>query len=57
MKQKKTVKVVWSDGVGTQSREGQLVSDDDVLFLKMLLIDGTELNVAKTRIVALEKFH
>ena len=47
-------KVVWDEDGACRAIRGKIVSDDD-LFLVLQLIDGTELRIAKRRIVKVER--
>ena len=48
------IKVVWKEGDMCHAVNGQYV-DDDGVFLKLVLFDGTELSIAKSAIIKIEK--
>ena len=54
MERNGTAKVVWEEGGKCHAVRGELVSSGDALFLKLRLVDGTELNIARSRVIKVE---
>ncbi len=48
------VKVVWDECGVAHTVRGSILKEDDV-FLELVLADGTDLKVAKTRIIKIEQ--
>jgi hypothetical protein len=49
------VKIVWDEGGTCHAIRGRVLPEEDDLFLVLQLIDGTELRIAKSRIVKIER--
>lgn len=50
------VKVVWDEGGTCRAVKGRIIDDEDDYFLVVVLVDGTELKIAKGRVIKVERF-
>jgi len=49
------IKIVWDEDGTCHAVRGKEISEDEQ-FVRIRLIDGTELNIAKSRIIKIERF-
>ena len=49
-------KIVWDEGGTCRAVKGRILSDEDDYFLVVLLVDGTELRIAKGKVIKIERF-
>jgi hypothetical protein len=54
MVRNESIKIVWDEGGTCHAIRGRTVADDD-RFIIIQLIDGTELSVAKSNIIKIER--